>query len=78
MYLNLGVAQLKQVRALKADAAADDASGGIRYEPEDRKRAHRLAAAGLAHQRDDLTRIDTVGNTVDGPHRAGGGEELRS
>ena len=67
---HLLVGELEQIAALEQDAPADDAAGGLGEQPHDGQRRHRLAAAGLAHDGDDLAAVDGVGNAVDRAHDA--------
>ena len=70
------VAQLQEIPAHEEDLAADDLARRIGNETEDRKGAHRLAAARLADDADRLPLLDVVRHPVHRLDRAGGGEEL--
>jgi hypothetical protein len=59
-----GGRQIQEIAVLEADAAARDAAG-LGHEAQDRERAHRLAAAGFAHQRHRLAGVDAIGDAVD-------------
>src|SRR5256886_15944337 len=49
---------------------------GFRNQPQEGKRRHRLAGAGLAHDPYDLPAVDVEADAVDGVQRAAGHEKL--
>src|SRR6185503_36364 len=68
----------EEVAPLEADLAVDDAARGRRHQAHHRERADRLAAAGLADQRDGLALADVPRHTVHGADDSGRGVEVGS
>jgi hypothetical protein len=56
--------QLQQVLVVEQDLAANDPAG-VRHEPQDRKRGHRFAAAGFAHDPKALARVEVKAHAID-------------
>ena len=75
-FAHLLVGEFEQVAAFEQHAARRHPAGGLGQQPHDGERRHRLAAAGLADDGDDLAAVDGVGNAVDRAHDAARRVEL--
>jgi hypothetical protein len=67
---NFFLADVPQVTLLEQDSAPGDPARWARHEAQDGKRAHGLAATGLADDGDGLAGHDGVGDAVHGLDRA--------
>ena len=74
--LELRALELQEVAPLEDRRPVDDAPGEL-DQPHDRKRRHRLAAAGLAHDAEHRSPLDGEGHTVDRAHFALARPEIR-
>ena len=74
---NVVVVHLEDVHAVEDDGALDDLARGLRDEPHERERGHRLATAGLAHDAEGLAGGELERHAVDRVHHTVAGEELR-
>ncbi len=74
--LHLALGGVHQAAALEPDVSAGDAARRL-YEPQDRQRGHRLAAARFADQADGLAAADREADVVDGVDGAARGLEPR-
>ena len=72
---HLLLGEVEQVLPLEQDLALGDAAG-FGEQAHDRERGDRLAAAGLAHDGDDLAPVDGVGNAFDRANGAARGFEV--
>src|SRR5438477_180463 len=68
--------QLEEVRASKADLAADN-PGRRRQESRDRECSHRLAAPALADEAENLSVLNLEVDAVEDAHGSGRRRELR-
>ena len=68
-----GLARLHQVLAFETDAAASEAHAGLGQDAHQRQRRQRLAAAGLADDRQRAARRQAKAHVVDQAHRHGAG-----
>ena len=75
--LHFAFAELQQIGAFKADCAADDPPRRVGDEAQDGQRGHALAAPGLPDDAQGLAAAHGIGDAVDRPHDAAGGEKMR-
>jgi hypothetical protein len=73
---HLAFAEAEEVAALEQDLPVRHPAGGLGQQAHDAQRRHRLAAARLAHQGDDLAGADIIGDAFDGPDDAARGDEM--
>ena len=73
---HLALALRQEILALEKDLSPDDAARGLRDEPQQRERRHRLPRAGLPDEPEGLPLADAEADTVDSAHDAPARVEL--
>ncbi len=75
-FAHLLVREIEEVHPLEHDLAVDDPARRLREQPHDRERRHRLAAAGLADDREHLAPAHLIGHALHRAHDAARRDEM--